>query len=161
MQKKEKLIILVEDEKVLANLIGLKLKQAGYRVVIEEDGTKGLNSILTTKPDLVLLDVVLPGMNGFEILKKLQEVHMLPELPIIIISNSGQPIEIEDAFDLGVRDYLIKVNFDSNEVLEKVNQLFIKIEQERQTKKDNGYSCPSCQLFNGKIHFPFPGQFCG
>jgi len=70
------------------------------------------------------LDMVLPGLRGFGILEALHKGGALPRLPVIIISNSGQPIEIERALKLGVRDYLIKVNFTPQEVIEKVERLF-------------------------------------
>lgn len=119
----KKLIVLVEDEKIMASLLTKKLEGSGYEVKVAEDGLIGLALIRKTKPDLVLLDMLLPALNGFSILEKLAEEKFLPELPVIIISNSGQPVEIERARELGVRDYLIKVNFDPKELLAKVNSI--------------------------------------
>lgn len=123
MSEKKKTIVLVEDEKTLANLIELRLGRAGYKVETAYDGQKGLDLILKSNPDLVLLDIMLPGLSGFDILNKLKEEHLLPNLPIIIISNSGQSLELQRAVDLGARDYLIKVNFTPDEVLEKVEKV--------------------------------------
>ena len=137
---KKKRIVLVEDELTLANLIELGLKKEGYEVKSAKNGTKGLQLIRDAKPDLVLLDIMLPGIKGFEILEKLyKEDHMLPALPVIIISNTGDSIEVERASKMGVRDYLIKVNFNPDEVIEKVKNVF-KAEAElssakRKTKK--------------------------
>jgi DNA-binding response OmpR family regulator len=83
---------------------------------------------------LVLLDMMLPGLKGFDILEKLTEKGILPGLAVVIISNSGEPIEIERALKLGVRDYLIKVNFNPNEVIEKVKNV-LSAESERKKKK--------------------------
>ena len=124
MKKKQKRIVLLEDEPTIANLIDLGLKKQGYAVQAIRNGKEGLRIIRKTKPDLVLLDMMLPGMRGFDILEALYAEHTLPSLPVIIISNSGQPIEIERALNLGVRDYLIKVNFTPQEVIEKVEHLF-------------------------------------
>ena len=124
MAKKKKMIVLVEDEKTIANLIELRLKRSGYEVKVVYDGQKGLETILTSNPDLVLLDMVLPGLSGFSILKKLKEKHVLPDLPIIIISNSVQSVQLKRAIDLGARDYLIKVNFTPDVVVEKVDAVF-------------------------------------
>ncbi len=124
MKKKKKYIILLEDEPTMANLIDLELKKFGYRVKAISNGKEGLAAIQKSKPDLVLLDMVLPGLRGFAILDALHKGGALPGLPVIIISNSGQPVEIERALKLGVRDYLIKVNFTPQEVVEKVDRLF-------------------------------------
>ena len=124
MAKKKKMIVLVEDEKTIANLIELRLKRSGYEVKVVYDGEKGLETILTSNPDLVLLDMLLPGLSGLSILKKLKEKHVLPDLPIIIISNSVQPVQLKRAIDLGARDYLIKVNFTPDVVVEKVDAVF-------------------------------------
>ena len=130
MAAKKKMILLIEDEKTIANLIELRLKQSGYEVEVAYDGQKGLDTIISLKPDLVLLDMLLPGLSGFSILKKLNEKHILPDLPIIIISNSVQPIQLKRAIDLGARDYLIKVNFTPNVVVEKVDAV---LRQEKKT----------------------------
>ncbi len=117
-------IVLVEDEEVIASILTKKLQQEGYDVSNAYDGVTGLELIHSKKPDLVLLDMMLPRLSGFEILEKLNEEKILPQLPVIIISNSGQPIEIDRALKLGIRDYLIKVNFDPNEIVMKVKLVF-------------------------------------
>lgn len=120
----KKVIVLIEDEEVMVNLLVSKLEKAGYMVKTALDGVAGLELVRSEKPDLVLLDMMLPRLNGFGILEKLSEEKILPDLPIIIISNSGQPVEIDRALKFGVRDYLIKVNFDPNELVSKVGHLF-------------------------------------
>lgn len=120
MTENEKRIVLVEDEEILANLLTQKLNKAGFTVFASLDGETGLDYILNKRPDLVLLDMMLPKLNGFSILEKMNEKGLLPKLPVIIISNSGQAVEIERARKLGVRDFLVKLNFDPDEVLEKV-----------------------------------------
>ncbi|MFA5871835.1 MAG: response regulator [Parcubacteria group bacterium] len=119
----KKLIVLIEDEMIVLNLLTQKLEKAGYLVKTATDGEAGLALIQETEPDLVLLDMMLPKLNGFSVLEKMVELKLLPKIPVVIISNSGQPIEIERAQKLGIRDYLIKVNFNPNEVLAKVNQV--------------------------------------
>lgn len=120
----QRTIVLIEDEETLANLLRAKLQRAGYDVKTAGDGMTGLDLIRSLKPDLVLLDLLLPRLSGFGILEKLTEEHFLPDLPIMIISNSGQPVEIDRALKMGVKDYAVKVNFDPAEVLEKVNRFF-------------------------------------
>ena len=113
-------IILIEDDESLAQLIVVELQQAGYRVQTVVDGKEGLALIRRSQPDLVLLDMMLPSMSGMEILEELHQDGSLPDLPIVIVSSSGQPVETERAKKLGVRDYLVKVNFSPREVLAKV-----------------------------------------
>ena len=83
------------------------------------DGITGFGLVSEIKPDLVLLDMLLPGLNGMRILEKMKEEGLLPAIPVLIISNSGQPVELERALELGARDYLIKVNFNPQEVLSR------------------------------------------
>lgn len=119
----KKRLLLVEDEAVISELLRERLTAAGYEVAIAQDGMSGLALIRDMRPDLVLLDMLLPGMNGFQVLEKMKKEGLLPAIPVLIISNSGQPFELERALRLGVRDYLIKVNFDPREVLERVENI--------------------------------------
>lgn len=147
----KKLIVLIEDEEVMVNLLVSKLEKAGYVVKTALDGVSGLDLVRTEKPDLVLLDMMLPRLNGFGILEKLNEEKILPELPIIIISNSGQPVEIDRALKLGVRDYLIKVNFDPNELITKVARLFGMEEGGKKTASENGIAGSSVLIIEDDI----------
>lgn len=117
------LIVLIEDEEIIADLLETKLTKAGYLVKIARDGVQGLKLIRELQPDLVLLDMLLPKLDGFGVLEQLYKEKITPKLPVIIVSNSGQPIEVERATALGIRDYLVKINFDPNEVLAKVNHI--------------------------------------
>jgi DNA-binding response OmpR family regulator len=123
MKSKKKIIVLIEDEQIMVDLLAKKLADAGYMVKVAQDGVSGLDLIKKTKPDLVLLDMLLPLLDGFGVLKKLAAEKLLPQLPVMVISNTGQPIEIERIKKLGVRDYLIKVNFDPKELLNKINHI--------------------------------------
>lgn len=127
---KKKLIILIEDEEALVRILENRFKRAGYKIRSAHSGKEGLELISKLKPDLVLLDMMLPGLNGFDVLEELNTKGIIPKLPLIIISNSGQPIEIERAISLGARDYLIKVNFDPDELLLKVDKTFEAQEKE-------------------------------
>ena len=129
--KKQKVIVLIEDEEVLTNLLVNKLAKAGYEVRVAPDGISGLDMVYSSKPDLILLDMLLPRLNGFGVLEKLTETKLLPGIPIIVISNSGQPVEVERALKMGVQDYLIKVNFDPNELLQKVNRIFEQTQEQK------------------------------
>lgn len=122
MEQKKK-VLLIEDEEILSNILSDKLARAGYDVEIARDGEAGFSKITSYQPDLILLDMMLPKLSGFGVLEKMQQEKLLPTMPVIVISNSGQPVEIERAEKMGIRDYLVKLNFDPDEVLEKVKNL--------------------------------------
>ena len=117
-----KKIIIIEDEKILLNLLEKKLSRAGYQVAVAKDGQTGLAKIKEFKPDLILLDIIMPKMGGFEVIEAVKQDEVLRDIPIIIISNSGQPVELDRAKKLGVADWLIKTDFDPNEVVIKANE---------------------------------------
>ena len=117
-----KKILIIEDEEILTDLLEKKLTQVGYEVSIAENGAEGIKQIERSIPDLILLDIVMPKMGGFEVMKELQKRKEFAKIPIIIISNSGQPVELDLAQKLGVKDWLIKTDFDPQEVLDKVTK---------------------------------------
>jgi len=116
----ETTVVLIEDEEILSSLLSQKLEKSGYRVIMAADGEAGYDAIMQMQPDMVLLDMMLPKLNGFGVLERLHEKGVTPELPVIVISNSGQPVEIDRAEKLGISDYLVKLNFDPDEVIEKM-----------------------------------------
>ncbi|MCD6271073.1 response regulator [bacterium] len=115
-----KKILIIEDEEILLDLLKKKLSSLGYEVYTAKDGKAGLEAIKEVVPDLVLLDIIMPKMGGFEVMEKLQEDESLKAIPVIVISNSGQPVELNKAKELGAKDWLIKTEFDPKEVIEKV-----------------------------------------
>lgn len=117
-----KKILLIEDEQSLVDLLVAKLKKEGYEVEFAYNGEDGYNKVGTWKPDLILLDIIMPKMDGYEVLEKLNEDKS--KVPVIIISNSGQPVEIEKTKKLGAVDHLIKTEFNPDDVLEKVVKCF-------------------------------------
>lgn len=123
-ENKKKKILIIEDEEVILNTIAKKLELEGFEVKAAVDGIDGLEKANKERPDLILLDIMMPKLDGFGVLEELQGNKELSLIPVIIISNSGQPVEIERAQKLGVRDYLIKADFEPEEVMEKVRKLF-------------------------------------
>jgi two-component system alkaline phosphatase synthesis response regulator PhoP len=117
-----KKILIIEDEKILLALLDKKLRELGYETSLAEDGEEGIKRLDQDNPDLILLDIIMPKMGGFEVLEAMQKNPEWKKVPVIIISNSGQPVEISRALDLGVKDYLIKTQFDPKEVIEKVQK---------------------------------------
>jgi len=115
----------MEDEKTLQGILEDKLEREGYDVAVVDDGIDGMKAIEEGKPDLILLDMLMPRMGGLDVLEKMHAEN-LSSIPVIVISNSGQPVEIDRALALGVKDYIIKVDFDPAEVVQKVNTFFTK-----------------------------------
>ena len=116
----KKKILLVEDEEIILNLLQRKLTQEGYEVSVARDGEDGLRIMRQFRPDLVLLDIIMPKLGGFEVMEAMNKDEALSKIPVIIVSNSGQPVEIDKAQSLGAKDWLIKTEFDPKEVVEKV-----------------------------------------
>lgn len=115
-----KKILLVEDEEIVIDLLQRKLTSEGYKVLVAKDGEEGLKMMKEAKPDLVLLDIIMPKKGGFEVMEEMQEDPELKKIPVVIISNSGQPVELDRAKELGAKDWLIKTQFDPQEVIVKV-----------------------------------------
>ena len=120
-----KKILIIEDEEVMYNLLARKLSSRGYEISIAKDGEEGLAKLREAMPDLVLLDIVMPKKDGFEVMEEMQKEDNLKAIPVIVISNSGQPLEIERIKKLGAKDWLIKTEFDLQEVIEKVQKQIV------------------------------------
>ncbi len=120
METEKKKIMLVEEDPFIIRGYTFFLERAGFEVINVIDGTDVFEAIKETKPDLVLLDMVLPGMHGFEILEILQKKKISKTLPIVVCSNLCQDSDIAKCFSLGATDYIIKSNFSAKEVIERI-----------------------------------------
>jgi CheY-like chemotaxis protein len=118
-----KKILIIEDEELLSSLLKKKFSGLGFDVFVSEDGEKGLQAIRELRPDLVLLDIIMPKMGGLEVLKIVKEDDTINNIKIMVISNSGQPVELERAKELGAQDWLVKTEFDPQEVVDKAVRL--------------------------------------
>jgi len=116
-------ILLIEDDDFLASMYQTKLELENYKVLVANDGEKGLALIKKNQLDLILLDVVLPKINGFEILKQVQKNKILNKIPIILLTNLSQKEDIKKGFNLGAKDYLIKAHFMPSEVINKIKKI--------------------------------------
>jgi DNA-binding response OmpR family regulator len=113
-------IVVVEDQPVLATVYRSKFTAEGYQVEVASDGEAGLNLINTAKPDLVILDVMLPKLNGIEVLKKIRANTLFQDLPVLIFSNSGLPGMIEEAWKAGATMVLSKSSHSPKQIVESV-----------------------------------------
>lgn len=128
-----KKILVIEDEPTLSDILMRKLTAEGYVAYHAETGPLGIELAQKNHPDLILLDMMLLGQNGMEVLKAIRADDSIKYTKVIIISNSGQPVEIEQALELGAKDYLIKAQFDPEEVLQKV-RMQLHTEEKGSTK---------------------------
>ena len=115
-----KKILVIEDDKFLRGLISQKLSKEGYEIVEAVDGEEGLTKASKEKPDLVLLDLILPGIDGFEVLEKLKDNTETKEISVVILSNLGQREEIERGLRIGAVDFLVKAHHTPLEIVEKI-----------------------------------------
>jgi len=118
----KKTIVIVEDESVLLKALNIELLNAGFEVLVAADGKSGLNLIKANKPDLVLLDLLLPKMDGYAVLTALKKDSKVKNIPVIILSNFGEPENIKKAMGLGAVDYFVKSSTDLGEVVKKINK---------------------------------------
>ena len=119
-----KKILIVEDDKFLRDLVLKKLKEEQYETVYAVDGEEAIQKIKEEKPDLVLLDLILPSLSGFEVLKQVK-TDPQPEvnsIPVIILSNLGQEDDIKKGIDMGAKDFLIKAHFTLSEIIAKIKE---------------------------------------
>jgi len=124
MAKEEKKILLViEDEEMLLRALYLAFLHSGYTIATASDGETGLRMTERLKPNLVLLDLLLPKMSGFEYLKTIKSNPGLKSTPVIVLSNLGDKDDMEKATDLGAADYFIKANTDLSVLAKKVDEI--------------------------------------
>ncbi|MBU2635216.1 response regulator [Patescibacteria group bacterium] len=122
-----KTILLVEDDSFLVDIYSTKLKEAGFSVQIAIDGKEAFKKIKEDMPDLLLLDIVLPNFNGWEILRKIERDDELKALKVVILSNLGEKQEIEKGLKLGAARYLVKAHYTPSEVVEEVKKILNKL----------------------------------
>ena len=118
-----KKILLVEDDPFLIDIYTTKLKKVGFEVYVSRDGESALQLIEKERPDLVLLDIVLPHVDGWEILRKIKNNEKLKDIKIIILSNLGQKHEVEKGLKLGATKYLIKAHYTPTQIVEEIKNI--------------------------------------
>ena len=119
----DSIILIIEDDKFLRELIVQKLVAEGFNVHSAIDGEESFKILEKINPHLILLDLILPGMDGFEILARLKKDPKTSSVPILVLSNLGQKEDIDKAASLGAVDYMIKANFTLGEIVEKVQKI--------------------------------------
>lgn len=115
-------ILLIEDDTFLSGMYVSKLTMEHFDVELAGDGASGLAKAESTRPDIILLDILLPKMNGFEVLKRIKAQPELRDIPVILLTNLGQKSDVAEGLDLGATDYLIKAHFMPSEVVDKIKR---------------------------------------
>jgi CheY-like chemotaxis protein len=117
-----KSILIVEDEPTLQKTLSAALRQEDYEVKNALDGEEGLKMAREVKPNLILLDLILPKIDGFEVLDELKKEEETKAIPVIVLTNLESPQDIERALALGATTYLVKANYDLKDIIEKVKE---------------------------------------
>ena len=121
--KKNKKICIVDDAEMILEMYTFKFKQSGYDVVTAKDGVEGYDVISKEKPDLAIIDIVMPKLNGLDLVKKMKANPELKKLPLIILTNLDSPKEKRQASKLGVLFFLVKPQFIPSKLVEIVDEI--------------------------------------
>lgn len=113
-------MLIIEDEKILAEMYQDKFTQAGFKVILAIDSKEGLRLAKREKPDLIVLDILLPRENGIIFLEWLRKDPEISSIPVVVFSNYDDPRTKKEAAKFGIKDYLIKANYTPKEIVEKV-----------------------------------------
>jgi DNA-binding response OmpR family regulator len=122
MKEASKKILIAEDDSMLLNIVTEKLVKEGFEVIQAKDGEEALRKARTENPDLILLDVLMPVMDGVTMLKKLREEKKFVATPVILLTNVTYGPQIDEAIKHGVQDFMIKTNWKLDDVVEKIKQ---------------------------------------
>ncbi|MFZ2154312.1 MAG: response regulator [Candidatus Moraniibacteriota bacterium] len=124
--KQKKKILIVEDESSLASILKDKFELEDFEVLLAENGLVGLNSALNNLPDMILLDIAMPVMDGLEMLKLLKADEKTKDLKVIILTNYGDMEKFTQANELGANDYLVKADWGMADIVSKVKKMIKK-----------------------------------
>ena len=120
-----KKILIIEDDSFLQGLEASKLKKENYEIILASTGEEALTMINEPGIDLILLDLILPKYDGFEILKKVRETEGLKNIPVIVFSNLSEDKDMKKAESLGANDFMVKSNFTLDELVEHINKILV------------------------------------
>jgi DNA-binding response OmpR family regulator len=129
MEKKKEKILIIEDEKFLLEMYQSRFEKAGYQVLTARTGKPGIKIAEKEKPDLIILDILMPEMDGYEVIKKIREDSQTKKIPVLVLSNLGQQEEVNQGLKLGADDYVIKTDLTPTELLDKVERMFSRLKK--------------------------------
>lgn len=123
IKSKKYKICIVDDEQLILDMYKLQLEKAGFKVVTATDGNKGFTTIKKEKPDLILVDIIMPSKDGFYLIKKLKAQKELAKTPVIVLTNLDSPETREKACELGVLFFLVKPHFMPSQIVNIINEV--------------------------------------
>ena len=126
MSEKKPKILMIEEDHFLRKIYRDKLSRSGFEFLEATNGEEGLNKIIAEKPNVVLLDLILPRKNGFDVLVDMKSNKNTENIPVIILSNLGQESDIQRGLALGAKDYLVKTEVSLSEVIEKAREQLVR-----------------------------------
>jgi len=115
-------ILLIEDDVFLLGMYSKKFELEGYEVIVADNGVDGLDAAKKYLPNIILLDILMPVMNGIEVLEHLKNNAVTADIPVILLTNFNQKDEVDKCFELGAKDFLVKAHFMPSEVVEKIKK---------------------------------------
>lgn len=125
MSEDKKVILVIEDDPVLSVMYKTKLEAEGYTIIGANNGVDGLGAAKSNKPDLILLDIILPQLDGFSVLEELKEDAKTKKIPVILLTNLGTDEDREKGQKLGAVDYLVKANFTPEQISLEIKKFLI------------------------------------
>jgi len=122
MKQEKKKILLIEDDPLIVEIYTKKFRDAGFDVDVALNGDEGLKKLEQKVPDLLVLDIVLPRIDGWEVLKNIRTKLGLKDLKVIVLSNLSQDSEVKKSLDLGAVSFLIKAHYTPSEVVDEIKK---------------------------------------
>lgn len=124
-QKQKKKILVIEDDRTLARLYATKIEKSGYEVAVAFDGEEGLEKVSSFQPAGVLLDIIIPKLDGFSVLAEMKKNSNMKNIAVILLTNLGQDDDVSKGKELGARDYLVKSEFTPSEIVRKMEAVLL------------------------------------
>ena|SRR3989339_998746 len=122
-QETKKRVLIVEDDPLLLRVLSESFAEQGYEISSVENGLEVMSAVKEFKPDLILLDLILPGQDGFSLLKELKSETDFKDIPVIVVSNLGNEGDVKSCKTLGAEDYFIKANVEVDQIIKRVEKV--------------------------------------
>ena len=116
-------VLIIEDDKFLRDVLAQKISAEQIEIQTATDGTTGLEALKSFRPDLLILDLLLPDIDGFGVLTKMKEDETLSKIPVVVLSNLDKPEDMQRAEELGAKDFMVKSNFSVGEIINKTKEM--------------------------------------
>jgi len=137
MQENKKIkVVIIEDDSYILDMYKIKFESSNFEVISAGDGMEGLKILEKKKPDIILLDIIMPKMDGFSVLKTIKNNPAIAKIPVVLLTNLGQREDIEKGFKLGATSYIIKAHFTPSEIVRKIRDI-LKKENDKSETEDN------------------------